>query len=104
MSEKPPSGHFVRIMEEAKVRLPVQLLDLIETPQQRQFLHNITMVEKGAGVEFVTGSAMPEGVCAGHHVSISESFLRECASCRSVSVEQWGLEMHIHSYARSRIR
>lgn len=102
-STDPPLGHFVRVMEGAKLRLPVQLFDMIETPQQRQFFHNITVVEKGAEVEFVTGSSVGANVRAGHHVSISESFLREGATCRSVSVEQWGPEMQVHSYARSRI-
>ncbi|WP_420353457.1 SufD family Fe-S cluster assembly protein [Paenirhodobacter sp.] len=46
---------------------------------------------------------MSGNVRAGHHVSISESFLREGATCRSVSVEQWGADMQVHSYARSRI-
>ncbi|MFE3837406.1 SufD family Fe-S cluster assembly protein [Pseudogemmobacter sonorensis] len=102
-STDPPLGHFVRVMEGAKLRLPVQLFDMIETPQQRQFFHNITVVEKGAEVEFVTGSSVSPNVRAGHHISISESFLREGATCRSVSVEQWGPEMQVHSYARSRI-
>ena len=98
-----PLGHFVRVMPGAKVRLPVQLFTLIDTPQQRQFLHNITVVEKEGEVEFVTGSSVPERVHAGHHVSISETFLREGASCRSISVEQWGQEMEVRSYARTHV-
>jgi Fe-S cluster assembly scaffold protein SufB len=100
---EPPLGHFVRVMPGAKVRLPVQLFTLIDTPQQRQFFHNVTVVEKGGEVEFVTGSSVPASVHAGHHVSISESFLRDGASCRSISVEQWGPDMEVHSYARARI-
>jgi Fe-S cluster assembly scaffold protein SufB len=102
-STQPPVGHFVRIMPGAKIRLPVQLFTLIETPQQRQFFHNITVVEKDGDVEFVTGSSVPASVHAGHHISISESFLREGASCRSISVEQWGPDMEVHSYARAHL-
>jgi Fe-S cluster assembly scaffold protein SufB len=98
-----PIGHFVRVHEGARVRLPIQLFTLIETAQARQFIHNVTVIEKGASVELVTGSATPEAVRHGHHVSISETYLREGAECRSLSVEQWGEDMEVHSFARTHV-
>jgi Fe-S cluster assembly scaffold protein SufB len=102
-SRHAPVGHFVRVLEGAKVRLPIQLFTLLEAPQGRQFHHNITVIEKGAEVEMISGSAVPRSVHAGHHVSLSESYLREGAVCRSVSIEHWAANMEVHSYARSRL-
>jgi len=98
-----PVGRFVRVVEGAKVRLPVQLFTLIETPQQRQFIHNLSVIEKGAEVEMVSGCGSLDEARAGHHVSISETYLREGASYRSVSIEQWGPGTEVHSYARTHI-
>jgi Fe-S cluster assembly scaffold protein SufB len=98
-----PVGRFVRVMEGAKVRLPVQLFTLIETPQQRQFIHNLGVIEKGAEVEMVSGCGSLEEARAGHHVSVSETYLREGASCRSVSIEQWGPGTQVRSYGRTHV-
>jgi Fe-S cluster assembly scaffold protein SufB len=102
-SRHAPVGHFIRIRKGAKVRLPVQVFTLLETPQGRQFHHNITVIEEGAEVEMISGSAVPPAVHAGHHLSISETYLHEGATCRSVSIEHWGSAMEVHSYARTHI-
>lgn len=96
-SRHAPVGHFIRIRKGAKVQLPVQVFTLLETPQGRQFHHNITVVEEGAEVEMISGSAVPASVHAGHHLSISETYLREGATCRSVSIEHWGSAMEVLS-------
>src|SRR3546814_12656591 len=90
-SRHAPVGHFIRVRKGAKVRLPVQVFTLLETPQGRQFHHNITVIEEGAEVEMISGSAVPPSVHAGHHLSISETYRsderrvgKECVStCRS---------------------
>ncbi|AMK22947.1 MULTISPECIES: SufD family Fe-S cluster assembly protein [Sphingomonadaceae] len=102
-SRHAPVGHFVRIRAGAKVQLPVQLFTLLEMPQGRQFHHNVTLIEKDAEVEMISGSAVPKRVHSGHHISLSETYLREGAICRSVSIEQWGAGMEVHSYARSHV-
>jgi Fe-S cluster assembly scaffold protein SufB len=102
-SRHAPVGHFIRIRKGAKVPLPVQVFTLLETPQGRQFHHNITVIEEGAQVDMISGSAVPPAVHAGHHLSISETYLREGATCRSVSIERWGSAMEVHSYARTHI-
>src|SRR3546814_1356083 len=54
-SRHAPVGHFIRVRKGAKVRLPVQVFTLLETPQGRQFHHNITVIEEGAEVEMISG-------------------------------------------------
>jgi Fe-S cluster assembly scaffold protein SufB len=102
-STHPPVGHFIWVHEGADVTLPVQSFTLLETPQGRQFMHNITVVDKDATVTMISGSAVTEPVHTGTHVSISETYIREGATCHSVSIERWGKDMEVHSYARSHL-
>ena len=83
-----PIGRFIYVHDGAKVQHPAQSFTVLETPQKRQFTHNITVIGKGADVEMISGAAAPDNVHAGHHVSIDETYLREGARCRSVSIER----------------
>ncbi|MEM9349880.1 MAG: SufD family Fe-S cluster assembly protein [Pseudomonadota bacterium] len=96
-----PLGHFVWVKPGAKVELPVQTFTLMETPQARQFTHDITLIDEGAEVEMISGSAVPGSVHKGRHVSINETYLRRNAHCKSVSIEQWGAAMQTYSYGYS---
>lgn len=102
-SPQPPVGHFVHVKAGAKVSLPVQLFTLLGHPQGRQHLHCVTVIDENAEVEIVSGSTVPAGVHAGRHLSISETYLRPGATCRSVSIEQWGDDMEVHDYSRTHI-
>lgn len=102
-SVDPPVGYFVHVRAGAKVSLPVQLFTLLGTPQGRQHLHSIVVVDEGAEVEMISGSTVPANVHAGRHVSISETYLRAGASYRSVSVEQWGDDMEVYDYSRTQV-
>jgi len=96
-----PLGHFIWVKPGAKVQLPVQSFTLLETPQARQFTHDITLIDDGAKVEMVSGSAVPSEVQKGRHISIGESYLRKGAKCTSVTIEHWGPEMEVYSYGYS---
>lgn len=100
---EPPLGHFVWVKPGAKVALPIQLFDLISHPHGRQYLHSVTVIDEGAEVDIVSGSTVPANVRSGRHISISETYLRAGAACRSVSVEAWGEGMEVHDYAQSQI-
>ena len=98
-----PIGQFLYVHEGARVTLPVQSFTLMEMPQGRQFTHNITVIDKNAVVEMISGAAVPANVHAGHHVSIDETYVLEGARCRTISIEQWGANMQVDSYSRSDI-
>lgn len=102
-STEPAVGHFVHVRAGAKVTLPVQLFTLLGHPQGRQHLHCVTVIDEDAEVEIVSGSTVPANVRAGRHISISETYLRPGATCRSVSVEQWGDDMEVYDYSRTSI-
>lgn len=98
-----PLGHFTWVKPGARVKLPVQTFTLLETPQARQFTHDITLIDEGAEVEMISGSAVPSSVHKGRHISISETYMRAGSSCKSVSIEHWGEAMEVYSYGFSRM-
>ncbi|MEM9782558.1 MAG: SufD family Fe-S cluster assembly protein [Pseudomonadota bacterium] len=98
-----PIGRFVYVHDGAKLRHPIQSFTVMSRPQERQFTHNITVIGRDAEVEIISGAAVPPNVHAGHHVSIDETYLRDGARMRSVSIERWGVNMRVDSYSRSEI-
>lgn len=98
-----PSGHFIWVKPGAKVKLPVQSFTLLETPQGRQFTHDITLIDEGAEVEMISGSAVPSSVHKGRHISIGECYMRKGSSCSSVTIEHWGAGMEVYSYGYSQM-
>lgn len=100
---EPPVGYFVHVKAGAKVSLPVQLFTLLGTPQARQFLHSVIVVDEDAELDIISGSTVRPDVRAGRHISISETYLRRGAKLRSVSIERWGDEMEVYDYSRTEI-
>lgn len=93
-----PLGHFIWVKPGAKLTRPLQSFTLLESPQGRQFTHDITLIDEGAEVEMISGNTVPEHVHRGRHVSVHETFLRAGARCRSVSIDHWGTDMEVRSY------
>jgi len=98
-----PLGHFVWVKPGAKVSLPIQTFTLLETPQARQFTHDITLIDSGAEVEMISGSAVPRTLHKGRHISVNETYMRPGSSCTSVSIEHWGEAMDVYSYGYSKM-
>lgn len=98
-----PVGCFVWVKEGAQVDEPIQRFSVLDTPQGRQFTHNITVIDANASVRMVNGAAAPDVVHAGHHVSIDECYVRQGATCTSLSIEHWGPNMESESYTRTRV-
>lgn len=98
-----PLGHFIWIKPGAKVTLPVQSFTLLQTPQARQFTHDITLIDEGAEVEMISGSAVPVSVRKGRHISIGECYMRSGSSCKSVTIEHWGDGMEVYSYGYAQL-
>ncbi|MBZ4023701.1 hypothetical protein CKO11_14705 [Rhodobacter sp. TJ_12] len=96
---QPPLGHFIWVKAGAKLRLPVQCFSMIETPQARQFTHDITLIEAGAEVEMIGGAMVPPALHRGRHITLSETYLRAGARCTSVGIEHWAPGMEVHSYS-----
>ncbi|MGB4778096.1 SufD family Fe-S cluster assembly protein [Microbacterium sp.] len=102
-SVHPPLGSFVRVRKDASVTLPVQTFTLLETPQANQYVHNICVIEEGATVESISGSAVAGPAHSGTHVSVCETFLGDGARHRGLSVEHWDSGMRVHCYSGTKL-
>ncbi|HIW91447.1 MAG TPA: SufD family Fe-S cluster assembly protein [Candidatus Corynebacterium avicola] len=102
-STRTPLGTFTWVKDGAKVEMPRQSFTVMTVPQERQFVHDITVIGKDAEVDSVSGAAVAEGLSHGTHVSVGETFIGENAKVRSVDVDRWGTEMSVHTYDRTRV-
>ncbi|MFT3876928.1 MAG: SufD family Fe-S cluster assembly protein [Propioniciclava sp.] len=102
-SSRRPFGVFTWVHDGARLTRPLQSFDLMTVPQERQFVHSITVIGEGAEVDCLSGSGVTPKLTHGKHVSISETFVGKGARMRSLSVERWGREMEVHSYGATRI-
>lgn len=99
----PPLGYFVHVKPGVSVTLPLQLFTVLETPQARQYIHNLMIIGEDASVDVISGAVVPESLRQGRHVSLSETYIGAGASYRSVSVETWGKEMDVCNFSASRL-
>lgn len=93
-----PLGHFIWVKPGARLRQPVQSFAILESPQGRQFTHDITLIDDGAQVEMISGNTAPDNVHRGRHISVHETFVRRGAHYRTISIDHWGPHMEIRSY------
>lgn len=102
-SQREPLGTFTWVKDGAEVELPAQSFTVMTKPQERQFVHDITVIGKNAKVDFVSGSAVAPALTHATHVSVSETFVGVGATVRSISVDRWGSNMTVHSYDRTKV-
>ncbi|MBV7295166.1 SufD family Fe-S cluster assembly protein [Corynebacterium sp. TAE3-ERU12] len=102
-STREPLGTFTWVKEGAHVDKPTQTFSVMTVPQERQFVHDITVIGAGATVDEVSGSAVAPELTHGSHVSVSETFVGAGATVRSVDVDRWGKEMNINTYSRTKM-
>ncbi|WP_291474020.1 SufD family Fe-S cluster assembly protein [Corynebacterium sp.] len=102
-STRTPLGTFTWVKDNAKVEMPRQSFTVMTVPQERQFVHDITVIGKNAEVDSVSGAAVAPGLTRGSHVSVGETFIGDGAKLRSVDVDRWGPEMSVHTYDRTTV-
>lgn len=102
-STRRPLGTFTWVHDGAVLEKPLQSYTLMTVPQERQFVHDITVIGEGAVVDSISGAAVTEHMTHGTHVSVSETFIHPNARVRSLDVERWGSNMNVHSYSGTKI-
>ena len=102
-SQREPLGTFTWVKDNAHVELPSQSFTIMTKPQERQFVHDITVIGKNATVDFVSGAAVAPELTHATHVSVSETYIGAGATVRSIDVDRWGANMTVHSYDRTKI-
>ena len=83
-------GYFLRIMNGAKVKFPLQSCLLMTPKVKEQRVHNIIIAEEGSEASIITGCAAHPEVGATRHVGVSEFFVKKNAFLNFTMIHHWG--------------
>jgi len=87
-------GSFVYVPEGVQVDIPLQSYFRLNAPSAGQFEHTMIIVEKGASVHFIEGCSAPKYNVANLHAGAVELFVKENASLRYSTIENWSKNMY----------
>ncbi|MCX8205353.1 MAG: SufD family Fe-S cluster assembly protein [Candidatus Nezhaarchaeota archaeon] len=82
-------GYFVRVLEGAKVSLPLQACLMLATDRLNQNPHNVVIAEPGSEAQIITGCTLHRGVQRGLHVGVTELYVKEGAKLTFTMIHGW---------------
>lgn len=94
-----PQGYFIRVKAGAKITYPVQACLYMTRGDIVQIVHNIVILEEGAELKLITGCAIRDGVHAGVHIGITESYVGVNAKLTSTMVHSWSQETEVRPHS-----
>ena len=86
-------GSFVYIPEGVHVDIPLQSYFRSNSPGAGQFEHTLIIVEKGAKLHFIEGCSAPKYNVTNLHAGCVELYVKEDASLRYSTIENWSRNM-----------
>ncbi|MEW8955331.1 Fe-S cluster assembly protein SufB [Clostridium sp.] len=86
-------GSFVYVPEGVEVDIPLQSYFRLNAPGAGQFEHTLIIVEKGAKLHFIEGCSAPKYSVANLHAGCVELFVKEDATLRYSTIENWSKNM-----------
>lgn len=86
-------GSFVYVPEGVQLSVPLQSYFRLNAPGAGQFEHTLIVVEKGARVHFIEGCSAPKYNILNLHAGCVELYVREGASLRYSTIENWSKNM-----------
>lgn len=86
-------GSFVYVPEGVKVEYPLQSYFRLNAPGAGQFEHTLIVVEKNASVHFIEGCSAPKYNVVNLHAGCVELYVREGATLRYSTIENWSKNM-----------
>jgi Fe-S cluster assembly protein SufB len=87
-------GSFVYVPEGVQVDIPLQSYFRLNAPGAGQFEHTLIIVEKGAKLHFIEGCSAPKYSVANLHAGCVELFVKEDATLRYSTIENWSKNMY----------
>ncbi|MBC8589618.1 Fe-S cluster assembly protein SufB [Wansuia hejianensis] len=87
-------GSFVYVPEGVDVDIPLQSYFRLNAPGAGQFEHTLIIVEKGARLHFIEGCSAPKYKVNNLHAGCVELFVKENASLRYSTIENWSKNMY----------
>ncbi|MBL4931142.1 Fe-S cluster assembly protein SufB [Clostridium paridis] len=86
-------GSFVYVPEGINVEIPLQSYFRLNSPGAGQFEHTLIIVEKGAKLHFIEGCSAPKYNVTNLHAGCVELFVKEGATLRYSTIENWSRNM-----------
>jgi Fe-S cluster assembly protein SufB len=86
-------GSFVYVPEGVKLSIPLQSYFRLNAPGAGQFEHTLIVVEKGAYAHFIEGCSAPKYNILNLHAGCVELYVREGATLRYSTIENWSKNM-----------
>jgi Fe-S cluster assembly protein SufB len=87
-------GSFVYVPAGVQLDIPLQSYFRSNAPGAGQFEHTLIIVEKGAKLHFIEGCSAPKYSVANLHAGCVELFVKEDASLRYSTIENWSRNMY----------
>ena len=86
-------GSFVYVPKGVEVSMPLQSYFRLNAPGAGQFEHTLIIVEKGAKLHFIEGCSAPRYNVLNLHAGGVELYVRENATLRYSTIENWSRNM-----------
>jgi Fe-S cluster assembly protein SufB len=86
-------GSFVYVPEGVQVELPLQSYFRLNAPGAGQFEHTLIICEKGSKLHFIEGCSAPKYNVLNLHAGGVELYVREGATLRYSTIENWSKNM-----------
>lgn len=86
-------GSFVYVPDGVQVDIPLQSYFRLNAPGAGQFEHTLIIVEKGAKLHFIEGCSAPKYSVNNLHAGCVELFVKEDATLRYSTIENWSKNM-----------
>lgn len=96
-------GSFVYVPAGVEVDFPLQSYFRLNAPGAGQFEHTLIVVEKGAKLHFIEGCSAPKYDVANLHAGCVELFVKEEATLRYSTIENWSRNMYNLNTKRSQV-
>jgi Fe-S cluster assembly protein SufB len=87
-------GSFVYVPKGVQVEIPLQSYFRLNAPGAGQFEHTLIIVEEGAKVHFIEGCSAPKYNVANLHAGCVELFIKDNATLRYSTIENWSKNMY----------
>ena len=86
-------GSFVYVPKVVEVDIPLQSYFRLNSPGAGQFEHTLIVVEEGAKLHFIEGCSAPKYNVTNLHAGCVELFVKEDATLRYSTIENWSRNM-----------
>lgn len=87
-------GSFVYVPKGVQVSIPLQSYFRLNAPGAGQFEHTLIIVDEGASLQFIEGCSAPKYNEINLHAGCVELFVKDNASLRYSTIENWSKNMY----------